>query len=837
MLMGAAILVGAALSIMLGVRVYAELAYLQRAPHDNIQWTVAQLETEILRLRVAAGEALAGDDARLEELRKRFDIFYSRVTLIRSGSVFAPLREDAAVSDALNALHAFLIETAPLIDGPDEALRAGVPDLIAQSDAHHARVRRLALAGLEMFARSSDAFRREFASLVRLTAFAALVVFVLLLIAGAGLAWQMRRSQRRAIRLRSSERRLAAMVNSALDAVIMINQRAEIIEYNPAAETTFGFRRDAAIGRSLIDLIMPERDRPLHQARIRRFIETGVNEVVNAGRLELTALNATGEEFPIEYAVGSSEGEDGPIFVVYLRDVTRQRSAEQDLRDALARAEGADRAKSHFISVMSHEMRTPLNGILGAVDMMRASSLDEGQSRYLDLILMSGEILQRHVETVLDIGSIEAGKMRIIAEPFDPAALARDLAELMSEDAGKRNNRLTLDIDPQVERPFLGDSHRVRQVLLNILSNGNKFTSGGQVAIEVRLAGGTEEAPVIEFGVRDEGIGIARADLPRLFEDFVVLSPAYSREVGGAGLGLAICRRVVHALGGEIGVETNEGHGSHFWFRIPVAPAGLPPSALEPARPVLAATTDGLASVLLVEDNAISRTIAEEMLRAAGCEVVTARNSLEAIGQAERRAFDLILMDISMPGMDGVEATRRIREGEGASKRSKIVALTAHALPEEVERFLRAGMQDCLVKPLRQADLRRFLVKLASEDFDDLPTADGMDQRTDMPMATAPSPKLDASAFAALQSELGAGVAAAVVEAFRKELADAYAEIQAAMAAGDIATMQRLAHQLHGGAASIGATDLAMTLEEVELRCKQGELEQARRALGAVGGL
>ena len=180
MLMGAAILVGAALSIMLGVRVYAELAYLQRAPHDNIQWTVAQLETEILRLRIAAGEALGGDDARLEELRKRFDIFYSRVALVRSGSVFAPLREDAAVSDALNALHAFLIETAPLIDYPDEALRAGVPDLIAQSDAHHATVRRLALAGVEMFARNSDAFRREFASLVRLTAFAALVVFVLL---------------------------------------------------------------------------------------------------------------------------------------------------------------------------------------------------------------------------------------------------------------------------------------------------------------------------------------------------------------------------------------------------------------------------------------------------------------------------------------------------------------------------------------------------------------------------------------------------------------------------------------------------------------------------------
>jgi CheY-like chemotaxis protein len=304
----------------------------------------------------------------------------------------------------------------------------------------------------------------------------------------------------------------------------------------------------------------------------------------------------------------------------------------------------------------------------------------------VDLAAKSGEILLSHINDVLDITKIEAGKLEIETEPFDVRRMVIDLAETTKEEALKRDNQVVVTVDPGIAETVLGDPYRVRQILLNMVANAIKFTSEGTITIEARLARDTGDAPDIEFSVRDTGIGISEADIGKLFSDFVTLDPAYARTVGGTGLGLAICRRLVKAMGGEIGVDSTPGKGSRFWFRLalPAGPSGQP-AAFAPAPQEFAAP--GL-SILLAEDNETNRIIAREMLSKAGYEVTIAEDGVEAVKRANETPFDVILMDVSMPQMDGLEATKRIRQGKGASQSATIIAVTAHALPAEIERFL-----------------------------------------------------------------------------------------------------------------------------------------------------
>jgi PAS domain S-box-containing protein len=667
------------LVVLLGARVFTQLAELRRAPQDNVQWSVAQLETELLRLQQTGLQIVAGEDVSLDEFRQRFDIFYSRVDVLRSGTVFAPLRRDFAVQRPLLDLSQFLEETVPIIDGPDDELQRRLPELLEKGNRLAVDVRDLELSAVATFARASDAQRSEFAALLSLTAYVALGVIVVLIGAAVVLLRQTLISRRREAEIRQNEERLAAMVNAALDAVIVIDSRGTIIEFNTAAETIFGITRDAALGRQMGEMMLPARHRAAHEAGLTRYLKTGETVIVDKGRIELTALNAKGEEFPIELSVGRSQGKDGPIFIGYLRDITNRKRSENELRVARDRAQAADRAKSEFLAVMSHEMRTPLNGVLGALDLLRATPLEGKQAHYVDLAAKSGEILLSHINDVLDITKIEAGKLEIETEPFDVRRMVIDLAETTKEEALKRDNQVVVTVDPGIAETVLGDPYRVRQILLNMVANAIKFTSEGTITIKARLARDTGDAPDIEFSVRDTGIGISEADIGKLFSDFVTLDPAYARTVGGTGLGLAICRRLVKAMGGEIGVDSTPGKGSR---RL-----SLPPR--RSSRPRASASSWPKTT----RPTASSR----EMLSKAGNEVTIAEDGVEAVKRADETPFDVILMDVSMPRMDGLEATKRIRQGKGASQSATIIAVTAHALPAEIERFLggrHAGLPD-----------------------------------------------------------------------------------------------------------------------------------------------
>ena len=801
----------------LGTRVIDELASLRSAPRDNVQWSASQLETEAMRMHLAAVTAASGDAQAVAEFRRRFDIFYSRVEVLRTGAMFARMRDAPEIAQGLDRLVGFLDETAAVVDGPPGTLEAALPGLTERTAWTLRVARDLALAAVARFAQASDRERVEFTNLLLLTSVFALSAIVVLLLTALVLVRQILAAHRSEAETRRSEARLSAMINSALDAVIVVDRFGAIIEYNSAARTIFGFAPDEAIGAPMAGLIIPERHRAAHREGFKRFLETGETRIIGKGRVELTALDATGREFPVELTLGKSIGEDGPIFIAYLRDITRRKQAEDTLRLARDRAEAADRAKSDFLAVMSHEMRTPLSGVLGAVDLLRSTELDDKQARYVGLAEKSGEILQQHIADVLDLTKIESGQIEIVPAPFDPAGLVEELAEVTREEALKRDNQISVRLGPGIPLAVSGDPHRVRQILLNFVANAIKFTSEGEITIGLDTAPGSGAPDLLEFSVTDTGIGIAEADQARLFDEFVVLDPSYTRNVGGTGLGLAICRRLSQAMGGEIGVESTPGEGSRFWVRLPLPMTEAEPAQAEPAAP---AGVTGL-RVLLVDDNETNRIVGSELLTKAGHSVSLARDGAEAVERAHAAEYDLILMDVSMPRMDGVEATKQIRRGDGRSRAVPVIAVTAHARSDELDRFLAAGMQGVLNKPVRAEEMLRILAEAPAHERSSTgkqPAPEHSSTRNE-PMTDEMAtdlPVFDMEAVDSLRAALRPGRFERALEGFRSELTKAMTAVAAAAEAGDHDAVRRDVHRIAGAAASIAATRLAWHANHVE---------------------
>ncbi|MDX1654381.1 MAG: response regulator, partial [Candidatus Competibacteraceae bacterium] len=508
--------------------------------------------------------------------------------------------------------------------------------------------------------------------------------------------------------LAESEGQKAAILEAAVDAIVILDRQGLITGFNPAAERIFGHKRESIIGLSLVDQLIPARDRDRQRTNLTRLMECGCAKQLERP-MEVTALRADGSEIPLEVAIAAIGPPPRPLWVAYCRDISERHQREEELRLTRDQAESASRAKSEFLATMSHEIRTPLNAILGTLTLLQDTPLNEEQRNFAETAQESGKALLTLINDILDFSKIEAGRLVLEETDFDLVSLVEGVAELLAPRAHGRHIELSTLIEPSVPTWLRMDAGRLRQVLLNLAGNAIKFTRKGGVALTVELAAARQEQVQLRFTVADTGIGIAQADQHKLFEKFTQIGPSHARRYGGTGLGLAICRSLVELLGGEIGFQSLVSQGSRFYFTVNARQAS---PEHRPSTQYLPRLLAGL-RVLIVEDNSVSRRSHLRLLRGWGVEASAQPNglaALEALEDARQagEAFQTVLIDQWLADMSGEELGRTIQERETLSD-TRLIMMAVMGTPSIHSRVRRLGFDAALVKPVRQNSLFRWL--------------------------------------------------------------------------------------------------------------------------------
>ncbi len=532
-------------------------------------------------------------------------------------------------------------------------------------------------------------------------------------------------------RTERENRRLALVARHATDCITITGPDRMIEWVNQAFLDQTGYALDEVVGRPAWILNGPETDPDAMRA---------LAEATAAGRpfrSEMCLQRRDGSSVWHDVRLTPVSEGDATRYVGVERDVTEAKAREVELAEARRAAEAAAEAKSRFLATMSHEIRTPMNGIIGTADLLAESALDPDQRRLLRTIALSSEALLRIINDILDLSKLEAECVEVAAEPFAPAELAEACAQLLRPLAERKGLDLVVTAEDGAAARLIGDPGRLQQIVLNLLGNAIKFTEGGRVELRVGLEPIGDERRGLRIAVTDTGIGIEPDRLGHVFDAFTQADGTITRRFGGTGLGLSISRKLAHAMGGELRVASKSGEGSTFALLVDLPPAGderaagvgaadgpsgggLPSGPRDAVRsdvagphpagpPGAAGPPADAALVLLVEDNATNRFLVQRMLDGAGVRIAVAEDGAEGVAAFERLSPELVIMDVSMPVMDGFDATRRIRAieaGRGGGASCPILALTANAHPDDRARGEEAGVTAFLTKPVRKADLR-----------------------------------------------------------------------------------------------------------------------------------
>ena len=540
-----------------------------------------------------------------------------------------------------------------------------------------------------------------------------LVVSVGFAVSGARQTMAARRRYEQATAdLRESEHSYRLLADNAIDVISLTSADNQRLYMSPSIERVLGFAPSELMQTPNYTYMHPD-DTEAVQA-----FTASVTEQSGPKTTAYRVFSKDGAVIWAETTFSRLNDGSGRLLGVS-RDVTLRKALEHELQDAVARSETAAAAKTDFLANMTHELRTPLTAILGFAGILRHSkSLSEQDARHAGLIHDASQTLLGVVGDVLDYSKLEAGAFELDPEPFDPVATARGAAALVAEQAVAKGLELTAWID-EATPALIGDAPRLRQVLLNFLSNAIKFTREGRV--EVALTHWIERGRCsLRIEVRDSGIGIDAAHIAALFNRFTQADASVSRRFGGTGLGLAISKQIIEAMNGKIGADSVAGEGSTFWFEVELPLAQDWTANAEPEA--AGVNLERAIRCLVVEDNAVNRELITTLLSPFDIEIDTVCDGAEAVEAVHRQAYDVILMDMQMPVMDGLAATRRIRAmDDPAVARTPIIAMTANVLPEHVERCREAGMDDHLGKPINLTHLLQALERWTAPQAEEKP--------------------------------------------------------------------------------------------------------------------
>jgi len=824
------LVIGMSIAAYLAYNIWDRIQALDSAQQDHAEWVFTQIEIEFLKTDRALAEAQSATPEALDELRKRFDIFYSRVLLAER------VRNNAEAKPQIRELRVLLDSFLPTIDGTDAELAAALGDIDGMLRAVEDIPREIALASIAIASEMSQNERHEIVRLIEVMA--AIVLIVTLALVGA-----VYRLSRQASRLNSTSQmveenhlRLATTLQASLDAIVVINAQGEIEDFNGSAEEIFGITHEAAKGSDYISLLIPPADRMAHRERLMKFRQTGETEVADKGRREFEMIDQDGRIFPVEMSVSQSPSAQGSLFIAYIRDITEKRLREAEIIAARDEALDAYQEKSRFFAMMSHEMRTPLNGVISALQLLLDDRLDDEQKRYLDAAMTSGEILLGHINDVLAIERSEAGTYEQVRQACDMTALMAGIINTMEPLAEAGGTRLHLDLTKLDDKSIVTDPRAIQQVLVNLLSNAIKFSPGGDVTLRGWFAK-ADAGEEFLLQVEDDGSGIPADDIDRIFEDFVSLDSRYERRTGGTGLGLGIVRRLVKRLGGEITCESTVGEGTSFALRLPVELAVMVETCCDETTDVHNKRVEQAPAqrlnLLLVDDNEINRELIKAMLERIGHDVTLATGGREAIDIAEGATFDAILMDISMPEVNGIQATKAILSGSGPNHATPIIAVTAHAMPKEREEFSAVGMSGFLQKPLDMKVLRAELreVQVRTAMLEKALRKQAQSVPSPIQGKSAKRPLLNDQQMVDLIDLLGEEKLRERVQKLSDQVAD---DLPALMAADALPDLQARAHAMAGMCGMLGADRLHGLLKEIETACKTDKPEEARGLCNAL---
>jgi len=520
----------------------------------------------------------------------------------------------------------------------------------------------------------------------------------------------------------SSEEALRALVESAADGIFQIGGNGLIERANRSMETMFGLTSEQLIGMPAADLFDTKN---LREFQCMLDYDTVSDSSGRGVRKEFSAIRGNVELFDVEITVSAMQPTESHRFVAIARDISAWKKIREELLVAKAQAESGNKAKGEFLANMSHEVRTPLNGVIGMTELVLGTKLDAEQRDYLETIRDSGLSLLRLLNDILDFSKIDAGQLALDKAPFD---IRQSLAPVIHEfelRAEQKGLDFVYQIEDSIPDILIGDPLRLRQVLVNLISNAIKFTHSGQVAVNIKQKFRSDCSVIVEFVISDNGIGITPSQQSAIFKAFTQADTSISRKYGGSGLGLVISSNLLKLMGGEIQVSSKLGKGSTFSFQLSleIGAADLSEAALEPnindgSIPVIVKRRGipPALKVLMAEDNFVNQKLMKTMLTKAGHEVFLANNGVEAVALYKAITFDLILMDLQMPEMDGAQATALIRLLESQlGRRTPIIAVTAHAMVGDEEMCLANGMDAYISKPVSASALNALLASYANE--------------------------------------------------------------------------------------------------------------------------